>query len=157
MTPIERSRWRRAATLTAVALMVVFGCGTDDGLGKRYPVSGTVNYKGQPVPSGTISFIPDKADGRAANGTIEAGSFTLMTLTEGDGALPGTYKVTVVAKETGAVTASKFGGAPSQQQSFQANKAAKSLIPAKYGSATTTDLKAEVKAESNKANFELTD
>src|SRR3954453_2658007 len=125
MTPIERSGWRRAATLTAVPLLVVFGCGTDDGLGKRYPVSGTVKYKGQPVASGNINFVPDNADLRAAFGRIEDGAYSLTTLTEGDGALPGTYKVTVVAKEKSTVGLSKYGGAPSQGEAVLANRRAK--------------------------------
>jgi hypothetical protein len=157
MTAVERIGWRSAAVLAGVALLVVFGCGTDDGLGKRYPVSGTVNYKGQPLASGTISFIPDNPELRPANGMIEEGSYSLTTLTEGDGAMPGTYRVSIIAKEAKPLGTSPTGGAPSQKAAFLANKKAKSLIPSKYANPDTSNLKAEVKAQSNTFPFELVD
>jgi len=157
MMVMRRERLRHTTLLVTVALMAAYGCGANDGLGQRYPVSGMVTYKGQPLASGNINFVSEKADGRSASGTVEAGRYTLTTQTDGDGAMPGMYKVTVVAKEATAVPLSKVGGAPSQQQSFKANKVAKSLIPNKYGSPTTTELKAEVKAETNKLDFDLTD
>ena len=40
----------------AIAVMIV-GCG-DDGLGKRYAVSGKVTYKGAPVADASIAFRP---------------------------------------------------------------------------------------------------
>ena len=50
--------WGLLASLLIFATFA-FSCGSDDGLGKRYPVSGTVTYKDQPVPKGSISFVPD--------------------------------------------------------------------------------------------------
>ena len=52
-----------------MALALSAGCG-DDGYGRRYPVSGTVTYKGQPLKQGTITFTPADADaGRPPAGT----------------------------------------------------------------------------------------
>ncbi len=42
----------------AAAAVVILGCGDDSGLATRYKVSGTVKYKGQPVPKGSIVFEP---------------------------------------------------------------------------------------------------
>ena len=107
-----------AACAGALALLIVLGCSDDSGLAKRYPVSGTVKYKDQPVAQGRIDFVPAKGgEGRAASGDIADGSYSLTTATNGDGAIPGSYKVTIVAKERPATkAASKFGGAPSQQE-----------------------------------------
>ena len=60
----------------------MLGCGDDSGLDKRYPVYGTVTYNGKAVEKGQISFIPtDPGKGRAANGIIENGNYTLTTAT----------------------------------------------------------------------------
>lgn len=44
--------------LAFVLCILLVGCG-DDG---KYTVSGSVNYKGEPVPSGEIRFTPDKGN-----------------------------------------------------------------------------------------------
>jgi hypothetical protein len=60
------------------------------------PVSGTLTYMGSPLENYQISFLP--SDGRRpAIGTTDAtGRFTMGTNLAGDGAPPGTHKVTVV-------------------------------------------------------------
>ena len=73
--------------------------GTDDGLGKRFPVSGTVTYNGKPLEKGAISFVPEDRGGIGATGSIENGSYTLSTGGNNDGARAGKYKVTITAKE----------------------------------------------------------
>jgi hypothetical protein len=116
--------------LSASAVLVVvlvIGCGGDD-LGKRYAVSGTITYKGKPLPKGTIAFVSVKPDGRGASGVIEDGKYQMTTQSANDGAFEGSYL----------------------------RKAANS-VPAKYALASTSGLKAEVKASSNKIDFELTD
>jgi len=140
--------------------MIVLGCGDQSGLAKRYPVTGRVTYKGEPVEKGTISFIPVQADGRAAAGEITNGSYSLTTSTPNDGALPGSYKVTVVSKELDTTKLKEVakGGQFHHDADFaKATKNAKSLIPARFSLADTSDLKADVEAKSNTKNFELTD
>jgi hypothetical protein len=165
MSPRVRKARTPLALLSALSLVILASCG-DDGLGKRYPVYGTVTYKGAPVEKGTISFNPeDPAKGRAASGQIEQGSYTLTTLTDGDGAFAGKYKVTVTSKNvdlSGAEAAVKAKGmmnpiALPQEFVAKANREAKSNVPAKYSLPSTTTLSAEVKEESNKLDFDLTD
>jgi len=81
-------------------MITVLGCG-DDGLGKRYPVSGTVTYKDQPLAKGAISFYATGAgnETRGAFGTIENGRYSLSTQSDGDGAFPGDYVVSINAKD----------------------------------------------------------
>ena len=92
---------RCLALLAIPALLVLASCGgTDDGLGKRYPVSGTVKYNGSPLEKGEISFVTeDMSKNFGATGTITNGSYTLSMGGEGDGAQAGKYKVTISAKE----------------------------------------------------------
>jgi hypothetical protein len=155
------------ALLSASAVLAA-GCGDDGGLEKRHSVSGTVTYKGAPVKSGRISFVPTKPDGHAASGNIVDGQYYLTTLNPGDGALPGTYKITVddreldaakvkadtdaMAKRTGAV----YNAIPQELQA-KALKLAKGIVPGKYQIASTSDIEKEVKAESNKIDIELKD
>ncbi len=161
---------RSLALLLGPALLYVLGCSGDDGLGTRYPVSGKVTYKGEPVAKGRISFVPKEKGGHAATGTIENGTFpSLTSLTAGDGALPGDYKVGIdtheideaAAKEEGEKLAKKHGMSnlaqlPPEVQA-QALRKAKSSIPVKYSNPDKSDLPAKVEAKSNSFVFELKD
>src|SRR4051794_15792650 len=100
MNTLRTLTWRAATTaLAGIGLVLIAGCSDDTGIAKRYRVSGTVTYKGEAVPKGNISFIPTTPNGREATGAIANGKFTLTTATPDDGALPGSYKVTVIAQE----------------------------------------------------------
>src|SRR5205814_10307515 len=59
MAAVNRCPRRLHAMLAGPALLVMASCGTEDGLGKRYPVSGTVTYNGQPLEKGEISFVTE--------------------------------------------------------------------------------------------------
>jgi len=155
----------KGLTCTAVAalgLVVVLGCGDDTGLAKRYPVSGTVKYNGQPVEKGQINFIAtDKVNQRDANGFIENGHYILTTAKPGDGALPGDYGVVITAIQTDdskvIETVVKQGGGGRQQDIAKAHATGKLLVPPKYQLPETSGLKATVKTESNTFDFNLTD
>jgi len=152
------------AALIAVGLCLLPGCGDDTGLGKRYPVYGTVTYKDSPVEAGRISFIPvdsKNENQRAAAGEITNGSYSLTTGTAGDGALPGEYFVTIASKliDDSKVkeTIEKYGGGGRQQDVGKAGAKAKNLIPGKYQLPETSELKVTVKESSNKFDFPLKD
>ena len=74
--------------LVVPALFIMSSCGSeDDGLGKRYPVSGTVTYNGAPLEKGDISFVTeDLTKNFGASGAIDKGSYVLSTGGSGDGA-----------------------------------------------------------------------
>ena len=160
----NRLRVSRSSALF-LGLTVVAGC-SDDGFGRqRYSVHGTVTYKGEKLAKGQISFVPEAQGGQAASGQIEDGYYSLSTLTPGDGALPGKYKVTVLARDIDVEkvrSEARAKGLPPvaalpQDLTAKANKEAKSKIPTRYNLATTTDLKADVEARSNTKDFELKD
>src|SRR5262249_16971240 len=152
--------WRKTVCgllIAAGSALSIVGCGDDSGLGKRYPVSGTVTYKEKPLESGTINFAPVDAKARAAGGTISDAKYSLTTQDPNDGALPGKYRVSVVAKlidrsqvdlkikkpREGTVTdAEKKAMAIVFPQKVAAKAAAKAknLIPAKYSSPETSGL-----------------
>ena len=162
------------AVLAASVILVITSCGgTDDGLGRRFPVSGKVTYNGKPLEKGAISFVPDDPKGVGASGAIENGSYALSTGGNNDGARAGKYKVTITAKEDSTAKAKAefekanrglknaagtedLGYIPKQFMTKAAEEA-KSLIPAGYGDVRTTTLTAEVKEQSNTIDFKLSD
>ena len=96
-----------------------------------------MNYNGQPVPQGRIDlFLPRAAKGGPLSGDIADGSYSLTTAITGDGAIPGPYKVSVIAKERPATkAASKFGRCPQPAGGRQAEQRNKSCLgrQPKYG------------------------
>jgi hypothetical protein len=154
---------------------IVLGCGDSSGLARRYPVSGTVNYNGKPLEGGTISFAPADGKGRAAGGAITEGHYSLTTQDPDDGAIPGKYKVGILAKEADRsrvdlkIKKGREGTATEKEKkamavvfpqkvAARAAAAAKNLIPAKYSSPETSGLVVEVKEQSNTGvDFDLKD
>jgi hypothetical protein len=123
---------------------VLISCGCGGGRPKTAAVHGKVTYKGQPVPHGSIVFIPDSAT--VATGEIGPdGSYTLTTFRKGDGAIPGAHKVVITALEDTRGRGIEPGNAPPP------------LVPRKYMNRLTTDLQAEVKEEDNTIDFDLQD
>jgi hypothetical protein len=50
-----------AFSLAALALLALAGCGRDGP--PRYRLSGKVTHGGKPIPAGSVTFIPDAAQG----------------------------------------------------------------------------------------------
>ena len=161
---------RALALALGSALLIVLGCSQDDSLGKRYPVSGTVTYKGQPLAKGRINFVPKDGKSRPASGQIKDGSFSsLTTLSEGDGALPGDYVVSIDTKEIDEAAAKAEGEKAAKKHGMsnlvqlppeiqaKALKTAKSSIPVIYQDAHKSGLTAKVEEKSNSFTFELKD
>jgi hypothetical protein len=155
-----RLQWAAwAGVLAGLGVLLVPGC-SDDGIGKRYAVSGMVTYQGKPLEQGTITFEPEDPKGRIATGSLSAGRYSLTTLKPDDGALPGKYRVTITSTDVEAALANdpaaKAAEDP-QKRAAAAYKAAKHLIPPKYQLAETSKLTAEVQTHSNTFDFPLTD
>jgi len=161
MVRLRRFGARAVVALSLVVPWIAVGCGEDDGIGTRYPVTGNVTYDGKPVASGTITFNPDNPDaGRVATGIIRDGYYSLTTMANDDGALPGPYKVAIVAKDEDdsvKVDTKKGGGSRNPANVIKVAKAAKDLIPKKYISIATSELTAVVKEQTNSIPFDLKD
>lgn len=118
----------------SLGMLVLSGCGGEDlkrpALGK---VSGSVEYKGQPVKEGQITFYPE--NGRSATGKVIDGKIEeVTTFDPNDGAPVGSLKVTVVAFDKSTADAYNPG---------------KNLLPTKYASLQSTPLSVEIKPGAN--------
>jgi len=82
--------------LATLCAFVLAGCGAKGGTGGKPVASGgTILLDGAPLEGVVITFVPTGA-GQAATGVSgSGGTFRLTTRNTGDGAVPGTYKVTV--------------------------------------------------------------
>lgn len=140
-------------------LACLVGCpGEDADRPDTVPVTGTVTYNGNAVANASVTFSPASAGGDPAIGVTDStGGFELKTQWGAAGAVPGSYVVTVTE-----------GGAGSGEEELleeeampgddPGDAAAPGVLPTKYQSADTSDLKADVKAEGeNNFPFELTD
>ena len=88
-------RIARYSVLLTISLGIV-GCG--DGRPARVPVAGQVLIDGKPLTRGIVKFV--SASGRPAIGDLDAeGRFRLSCYEPNDGAIPGSYKVSVTSAE----------------------------------------------------------
>lgn len=148
------------------AILAVVGCGS-----KYVPVSGTVTYKGNPVPTGTVSLFPaSNESGQVATGTIKNGRYSIGTTNVGDGAKAGKYYVTVQSMEMFQMPIAPDalgtgGGAIPMQDMELARKLKKEgkftgpkhLVPEKYSQKETSQLELEVGSSAVNFDIELTD
>lgn len=134
LRPVARV-FRPRVSIPALALCVVMGCGPS--LTPPVPSGGTASYRGKPIEQGRVIFVPEAEGGEAAGGTIRDGKFVLTTREEGDGAIPGRYKVGVISIAEVPV---KEGGEPEY----------KSLIPIKFGNAEDSGITREIPADGDK-------
>ena len=82
--------------LLVVATSLQSGCDNNP-LG-AIPIRGTVTYHGDPLKEGEVLYNPVESTGRRARGKIQPdGTFRLTTLEKDDGAVPGEYKISVIA------------------------------------------------------------
>jgi hypothetical protein len=133
---------RAAALATCVAtLLVLIGC--SDGRMRTAPVKGTITYKGKPVPQGSIMFQPEN-NGPSATANIKDGSYSLKTYRNGDGAVLGKHKVTVISLEDQA------GLLPETRANLPPP-----IVPLHYSFPDKSGLTATVEDKSNTIDFHL--
>ncbi len=107
---------RNAIALLSLSLAFVLGCETAPDNPATFGVSGTVTYKGKPVEGATVVLVAQTADGTGAVGNTDAsGKFAVGTFGDGDGAVPGEYKIKVFKYDLGAEPADD-GNAMSEEE-----------------------------------------
>ena len=117
--------------LIAVIAALLNGCGS--GNPATYTVAGTVTYRGKPVDSARVMFMPNS--GRPASGQTDArGRFTLRTYKDGDGAMGGENVVCI----------SKMMPDPGDKTKDPMFKKMISSLPARYATPVTSPLKVTV-------------
>lgn len=145
--------------LFVLALTSWSGCGSSEPT--LYSVTGTLTYKGQPVPKASINMMPET--GAAATAvTDENGSFVAQTNGK-PGVVEGKAKV-MVSLVTMIGAPETNDGSPEAAAKFsQMVNSGKirfvSSVPAKYGQPSTTPLEITVTEEASQKpyDFELTD
>lgn len=102
--------WRTQGFILACSIASIIGCGPSGPV--MTPVRGTVEYGGDTLTNGKITFSPkDPKEGRVAESDIaEDGTFSLSTYKNGDGAIVGTYKVSIVSTKEGTEVLEKDKG-----------------------------------------------
>jgi len=131
-------------------LLAASGCA--GGTGKPVKVEGTVTLDGNALDGAMVQFYPEDGGGHAASGTTGTdGSFRLTTWSNGDGALPGNYKIVITKKDDAVPTVGnangddpKFKTDMMKKFSLEQSKKAppkKPSLPANYMDATKTPLK----------------
>ena len=139
----------RCCLLLFPLFLLATGCGTKQGT-----VSGTVYYKGKPLPGGNVRFFPEGQGGSFYSAIGSDGSYSMSKLP------PGSAKITVVyspenplAKMKGFNKANAEKGIKKQQEIIEAAKgkgggAAASAetvtLPDKYGDPDKSGLKVDV-------------
>jgi hypothetical protein len=136
--------WHRRALIGVIGAVFMAGCGHKFNTApppKVYPVKGKVLLaSGEPVSGGIITFNPKTTLGAEASGEIgKDGSFQLTTFVKNDGALPGSYTVSINPYF-------KDG----RQSAVPATR-----IPPKFGAPETSNLTVEVEAKDNDLKIEL--
>jgi hypothetical protein len=125
---------RFPTALLFLSLVALFVLGCDD-RPKRYKVSGQVTVDGAPLGRGVIQIVPES--GRASNGLIENGSYTMRCYEEDDGVIPGTHRVTINGAEHLSNTKIKWNA------------------PKKYSQLNDSQLTATIDADTEELNFDL--
>lgn len=145
--PTSGFRWSSVGRVFCLLpLLLLLGCQTEEQL-LIVPVEGSVNFGGKPIPGAMVVLHPQPGSDpriQPARGTVDQdGKFKITTNQSGDGAAVGDYLVTVIhtplVKKEGDI-----GAGPN-------------VLPPKYESPATTDLKVTVVAESpNVLDLKLT-
>ena len=135
---------RVQSLLSVVSLICLFALGCGD-TKKTALVKGRVTYKGLPVTSGTITFVPEGNAPSATGNLSPDGTYELTTYKPNDGAVLGKHSVMIVAIDT-QVTRLPEDRSPLPPP----------IIPTKYLDNNTSGLIAEVADKENVIDFELT-
>ncbi|WP_206668911.1 hypothetical protein [Bremerella volcania] len=116
-----RQKTRYHFTFMPLAIMLIplaIGCQKQDGP-IRYDVSGTVTYKGAPVPGGSVVFTPDKQKGNSGpQGTARIVDGHYDTARNGRGTVGGPHHVHVIATEAMTAEAAELQG-PLAEHTFE--------------------------------------
>jgi hypothetical protein len=129
----------RKTVLIPAIFILVAGCAR-----APVPVQGTLTVDGKPLANANVMFVPDDPEGKTATGTTDAsGAFRLTTFKLNDGAMRGSYKVTVTHSERIEIPANITD--PDEQKEFMASQPRKPpVIPEAYAQPDQTPLKHRV-------------
>ena len=129
----------------------IVGCG---GTSKTVPTSGRVTYRGKAVPNANVSFTPVEGAGRAASGLTDSnGDFKLGTFSTSDGALPGNYRISIIARGPDRPPKPGETGSGMPGETMPGDP----IVPTKYFAPDASGLTHEVKLGGNNVELKLKD
>jgi len=129
----------------AAACLLLAGCGKS-GL-ELFPVHGRVTLDGQPLADAGVMFLAGD-NGPSASGTTNSdGVFELMTV-NAVGAIGGKHDVAIAKR--------KYVGVKPGEPPAPGGLRVEWYSPKKYANPSTSGFSAEVSAEDNEFNFDLT-
>ena len=95
--------------VVSAGIALICGCGGDSNP-DTYSVTGKVTLDGTPVEGALVSFASEGGSRPATGITDASGAYSLTTFAQGDGAVPGSYKVTITKYEDSGDDAAAAGG-----------------------------------------------
>lgn len=140
------SMTRPFATLIGLLVMlpVLCGCGRSDGP-VRYPVMGTITFRGEPLDQGTIQFTPTANRGIGSGAIVSNGEYSLPR----EKGLPaGEYRVMIFSADLEAAPIQPEDGPPGSA------KLMPERIPPEYNSQSKITREVEP-GEENKFDFDI--
>lgn len=149
MRAISRTRPSYDALASGIALLLCCVAGIS-GCGKSGPtmvkIKGTIEYKGEPLHSGMITFNPkNPKEGHVAQSEIaEDGTFVLSTFANGDGAVVGDYIISATSIVDGTEVLEKDRGL---------GIGGKTVIPERYGDPKTSKLEQSIEVGDDKEDL----
>ncbi|WP_437206059.1 carboxypeptidase-like regulatory domain-containing protein [Planctomicrobium sp. SH664] len=149
MKPLHN--FNRIFGLAMVALFCT-GCSRSSSIDRPdvFPVAGVVILNGKPLADATVVFQPQEHEFAAMGKTDSEGRFQLTTFDSNDGAVPGSYRVSVVKHEEVPFVQGQRDDAPSVGPP-------KLLVPSNYADPTNSGLTATVvSGQPNEVKLELT-
>lgn len=148
----------RLLSISLLGLALISGCGAKSDAPTLAPASGTVLFKGDPLPGATVTMLNDKGQLVTAV-TDSLGNFVMKT-NGVSGAPLGKYKVGIT--KFAAVSTEMKTMKPEDMRSMQMSAksagatAPKSEIPEKYGDPNKSELEAVVDKDGSKNVYKFT-
>jgi hypothetical protein len=137
----------------AAVICVLAGCGSSDGRSHVAPVKGKVTYKGEPLKTGSIVFVPDAGGKTAAADISPEGEYVLGSYEATDGAILGKHRVMIIA-----LTAPGGTGLPEDMIKLKGGaQSPVNVIPERFADDKKSGLVAEVKDGENTIDFILSE
>lgn len=134
-------------TATFAVLSTLTGCGGEAPYSgdQRFPLSGKIVYRAEPVASGTLSLVPESEGGHPSGGTITNGEFQIP---EEKGPNKGKYRLQVYwHKPTGKKTKDTDTG--------EEIDVVEQVIPPKYNDASQLSFEVTGDPEKDKVDLNL--
>ena len=131
--------------LVLLSLLSIAGCTPiDDDLPKTVPASGKITFDEKPLEGASIVIMQEGGENRFAHGVSDSsGKFSLKAFETKDGAVPGSYKVTVsktVEVAGKSVPKSLQSDAAAAGADASQNVSWKNELPNRYNSPVTSGL-----------------